>query len=165
MGLAASQVACQQTADQMLRIATLKRALPPRLVATFKTQQTETQSASLKLQIDTETTVAKLFHQLQQWHAGEEPTQSWLPFDSRSPKIPNWVSLSDYWLTAAIQQNLIRPLAATTIPGWSDLPAIWQSHLQRDRQGMLSETGDFWGNPLSMGVSNDCVFAPTPGSH
>lgn len=155
MGIAASQVACQQTADQTLRIVTLKRALPPRLVATFKETQRGAQSETLKLKIDTEATVAELFHQLRQWRAGEETARSWLPFNlfgrSQSPAIANWVSLSDYWLTAAIQQDLILPLAATAIPSWSDLPEIWQSHLQRDRQGFLSEQGPPWATPYRWG--------------
>ncbi len=155
IGIAASQVACQQNADPMLRIATLKRALPPRLVNTFRETQRETQSDPLRLKIDTEATVAELFHQLQQWHAGEETAQSWLPFNllgqSSSSAIANWVSLSDYWLTAAIQQELISPLEVNAIPNWSDLPMIWQSHLQRDRQGLLSEQGSLWAAPYRWG--------------
>ncbi|MEL6381949.1 MAG: extracellular solute-binding protein [Cyanobacteria bacterium J06626_18] len=155
MGIAASQVACQRTADQTLRIVTLKRALPPRLVATFKETQKVAQSASLNLKIDTETSVANLFHQLQQWRIGEEAPRNWWPLNyfsrSQSPAIANWVSLSDYWLTAAIQQDLILPLVATAIPSWSDLPEIWQSHLQRDRQGLPSEQGPPWATPYRWG--------------
>ncbi|MEO0985066.1 MAG: extracellular solute-binding protein [Cyanobacteria bacterium J06639_14] len=149
--LAVGQVACQQNTGETLRISALKGTLPPRLVGAFKQAQLD----PVNLKVDTQSDMVRLFHWLQQWQTTDETTRRLLPFDvfgrSRPAMLPDWVSLSDYWLTAAIQQQLILPLAADSIPAWSELPDIWRSHLRRNQEGLLSQQGALWATPYRWG--------------
>lgn len=151
MALASSQIACQQNTAQMLQVAVLKGTLPPQLVATFKAAQSD----SFNLNVDTRDNTAELFQWLQQWQTAETLTRRQLPFNflgrSHPPAIADWVSLSDYWLAAAIKQQLIHPLGVEAIDELSDLPDVWQSQLRRDQQGLLSEQGDLWATPYRWG--------------
>ena len=150
IALAATQAACQQQTDQPLRIAVLKGTVPPQLVSAFK----ETLQDPVKLSVQAKPSMAELFHQLQQWQTADNPTRRQLPFNlfgSRPARMADWVSLSDYWLAPAIQQQLISPLPVDSIPQWSELPEQWPSLLYRDRQGRLSDQGLLWATPYRWG--------------
>jgi putative spermidine/putrescine transport system substrate-binding protein len=58
------------------------------------------------------------------------------------------MTLGDYWLGAAIRQQLIRPFDAADIDGWSSLPTQWQQLVIRDREGFVQPDGGLiWGAP------------------
>ena len=85
----------------------------------------------------------------------DETTRRRLPFDFLGQPGPSaiadWVSLSDYWLAAAIEQQLIRPMTIEQMPDWAGLPDIWQTLLQRNQDGFPSSTGAIWGAPYRWG--------------
>jgi putative spermidine/putrescine transport system substrate-binding protein len=146
LALTATQVACQRNTAGAFRIAALKGILPPQVLTPFK--QSLPDNTSFKLTAITDR--ARLFHQLQAWQPQGEGNGA----DGNAADLlsrADWVSLSDYWLTAAIAQNLISPIPTTSLPDWQDIPAIWRSLLQRNGQGLLSETGPTWATPYRWG--------------
>lgn len=159
IAIAASQTACQRNLGPVLRIAGLKGALPPRLIGSFEASQAD----SFRLQVNTQEDIGQLFQKLRQWQA-PAPTASGpqIPLinRSRTSAIANWLSLGDYWLTAAIQQQLIQPIAVDTISAWSDLSPVWQSLLKRSQNGLLAPTGQVWGTPYRWG-NLVIVYAPS----
>jgi putative spermidine/putrescine transport system substrate-binding protein len=71
---------------------------------------------------------------------------------TETPTGANWMTLGDAWLTAAIQEELIRPVPTlTTLDGWATLPQPWQALVQRDRQGRPQSDGEIWGAPYRWG--------------
>lgn len=152
IGLAALAVAATgcQPADADLRILALSGVLPPQVLADFKAVLAD----SAQIRIDTRKNWVELIQQLQLWHNGSSQSKRNLirnPF--RKPLTgADWVCLSDYWLAAAIQQQLISPLKAVTeVPGWSDLPGIWKSLLQRNQAGFWTQNGPIWATPYRWG--------------
>ncbi|HEY9816945.1 MAG TPA: extracellular solute-binding protein [Candidatus Obscuribacterales bacterium] len=72
--------------------------------------------------------------------------------EANSPNIPDWMTLGDAWLAAAIQQDLIRPIAnLETLDAWAQLPPQWQALVRRDRQGAPQPEGDIWAAPYRWG--------------
>lgn len=141
--LAMAQVACQQDNNQTLRIAVLKDVLPPQVLADFK----RTLADTARLRLKTANSSAALFTQLQAWH------QAALNGESNPPsRVPDWVCVSDYWLWAAIRQQLISPISAVNeLSGWSDLPEVWRSLSQRNSEGFLDDQGPLWATPYRWG--------------
>jgi putative spermidine/putrescine transport system substrate-binding protein len=84
------------------------------------------------------------FRELQQWNAPELNTP-----------IPHWVSIGDYWLAAAIQQQIIQPIPAIAeLNGWQSLSPRWQSLVTRNTQGAIADgqsDGEIWGAPYRWG--------------
>ena len=142
--LAVSQVACQSNTDNTLQITTLQDVLPSQVLADFKQLLGDT----AKFRLKTSRSHAALFEQLQAWHASaaaEDATPS-------SVMPANWVGITDYWLWAAIQQELISPLHnAEELPGWANLPGGWQSLLQRNVQGLVDAGQSLWATPYRWG--------------
>lgn len=149
--LVASQVACQQKEARTLQVAVLKGTLPSQIVTAFE----EAIQPSIKVNSTSQTSETELFQQLQQWQSIDSSRTSQQSFNLfgrfRSPAIADWVALSDYWLVAAIQQQLISPLEVDTISTWSELPDRWQPLLRRGEQGFLSATGPVWATPYRWG--------------
>jgi putative spermidine/putrescine transport system substrate-binding protein len=62
-------------------------------------------------------------------------------------------SLGDYWLQAAIAQDLIRPWPTDLLKGWDMLDPPWQKMVRRDLKGQLSDSGQIWGAPYRWGAT------------
>lgn len=77
------------------------------------------------------------------------------PSNQRSAQFPtraaDWLTLGDYWLAAAIQYGLIDPLDQEMLPGWANLPSLWQRLVRRDEQGHLAAAGKIWAAPYRWG--------------
>ncbi len=140
MAIAAAQMtACQSSLDNGLEIAALKGVLSPEMIQDFKASLEE----AIAIKVRAQDSLVALFQQLQLWHQ---------PAPVSAPRRADWALLSDYWLLPAIQQGLISPLDnADTTSGWQTLPEIWPRLLQRNSQGLLSETGSIWGTPYRWG--------------
>ena len=142
--LAVSQVACRSNTADALQIMTLKGVLPPQLLNNFKSGLAESEQLRLTTQRDW----AALFQQLQAWH----PSANTDATGATASLGADWVCLSDYWLLAAIQQQLIAPLQdIEQLPGWSTLSASWSTLLRRNDQGLLADSGSLWGTPYRWG--------------
>ena len=64
---------------------------------------------------------------------------------------PSLVSLGDYWLSPAIEQNLLQPLEAKSLTNWQKLPSSWQKLVQRNNKGNITSQGKIWGAPYRWG--------------
>lgn len=141
-----------------LQVSLLARSLPSQLVSKFGSNVKE--SADLKLLLAS--SASELFATLQRAadpttaEAARKPNlfesavNSILGSPSKSYLL---ASLGDYWLQAAISQNLIRPWSVDQIPGWNTLDPQWQRMVKRDRQGQLAANGDIWGAPYRWGAT------------
>ncbi|NJN20910.1 MAG: hypothetical protein HC812_06565 [Leptolyngbya sp. RL_3_1] len=145
--LALALAGCGPAPETVLRALFLKGTIAPRLIQGFRDQLPA--ATGLKPQVADQ--IGELFQQLQQWHQpASNPTRWRLPIIGREAPRADWVSLGDYWLTAAIQQGLIQPLPA--LPGVTEtLAAPWKTLLQRDRQGSLDAAGPLWAMPYRWG--------------
>ncbi|PIG95052.1 extracellular solute-binding protein [Gloeocapsopsis sp. IPPAS B-1203] len=152
--LALSQLlsGCNARASETLQVQFLRGSIPPLIVDRFH-QQIQ-QNPQVKF-----TPIAQLqeiFDQLQAWHeqANQTPQSRSLPFVTQQSQSPNpaaLITLGDYWLTAAIEQQLIQPLDITQLQNWNALPLRWQELVRRNQQGVLDAQGQIWAAPYRWG--------------
>jgi len=138
--LAALAAGCQSVPTDSLKIALLEGSIPPQLIQAFKRQLGEGEEVSI-IPADS---LLKLFKLLQGW---QQPAQNQEAATNTSRPIANWLSLGDYWLQPAIQQELVQPVDVSSLEYWQDLPAIWKELLSRDSTGALATASDSWGVP------------------
>ncbi|EAW35355.1 extracellular solute-binding protein [Lyngbya sp. PCC 8106] len=63
------------------------------------------------------------------------------------------IMIGDYWLTQAIQQQLVQPLDPQVWQRWNQLPPQWQALVTRNSQGMLDPQGQVWAAPYRWGTT------------
>ncbi|MEQ8975083.1 MAG: extracellular solute-binding protein [Coleofasciculus sp. C1-SOL-03] len=153
--LALGQLAsgCGNRQSTALNVGLLQDSIPVQLVAEFR----RTLESPVRLKFDPQAQLKDIYQNLRVWkQQAENPESSQgfsLPLISRKPPaIANLVTLGDYWLESAIQQQLIQPLDLSTLPGWQNLPPRWQGIVRRNRQGQLDESGLIWGAPYRWGT-------------
>jgi putative spermidine/putrescine transport system substrate-binding protein len=71
-----------------------------------------------------------------------------------APRLADLSTLGDYWLTSAIQQNLIHPLNLEDVQDWKALSNqdIWTTLVRRDAQGQPNRDGEIWAAPYRWGT-------------
>lgn len=131
---------CRSASLPSLRVLFLEGSLPSQLPDRF--QDNLTQPATLNFVPKAQ--LADLADLLQRWHA-DPPSQD------GNQAMANLVTLGDTWLTSAIQQQLIQPLAIADQPGWQRLAPRWQALVQRDPTGRPVADGEIWGAPYRWG--------------
>jgi putative spermidine/putrescine transport system substrate-binding protein len=153
--LALGQLAsgCGNRQSTALNIGLLQNSIPVQLVAEFR----RTLESPVRLKFDPQAQLKDIYQNLRVWKRQSENPESSpgfsLPLISRKPPaIANLVTLGDYWLEAAIQQQLIQPLELVGLSGWEQLPPRWQGIVRRNRQGQLDESGLIWGAPYRWGT-------------
>lgn len=146
------------------RIYLLNRSVPLRLIKAFQRQK----PPETKVSFETGETLFELFQQLQAWQA--DPADSAPGFQLPLPQLPgrqaaptqraDLTTLGDYWLRAAIANQLIQPLPVAQVPAWKTLDPLWQALVRRDRQGLTladdpqerpDPGGEIWGLPYRWG--------------
>jgi putative spermidine/putrescine transport system substrate-binding protein len=137
-----------------LNVQLLKDSIPPQLVSEFEKQL----KLAAQLDFAPESRLQDLFEYLKIWKKQADkkvPQQKLpLPFIGRKiPDRPNLVTLGDYWLESAIEQNLIQPLNLDQLEGWQKLPPQWQAIVKRDALGQLKPDGQVWGAPYRWGTT------------
>ena len=148
---------CSGQTSQTLNLHVLNGSIPPQLVGAFRKhlQQTATTGA---LELAIEPQMAQLFALLQAWKrngqadasASKASWFSWVPFLGKATNAPpDLVTLGDYWLEKAIQQELIQPLDPTQWQGWQQLPLEWQALVTRRASAKTSDR--VWGAPYRWG--------------
>lgn len=154
-GLTVSQllIGCANNQQTQLNIQLLKGSIPAQVVDKFrKTLQKQVQAKFVPL-----LQIQDSFKQLQTW---QQPPKSdkdagWsrlIPFrQSQKPELANLVTLGDYWLKTAIEQQLIQPLEPTQFKHWSNLDSRWQQLVTRNDQGFLDPQGKVWAAPYRWG--------------
>lgn len=159
--LALSQLASGCNSQQAsLRVQLLKNSIPAQLVGGFR--QTLKQSAVLKF--DPVEQLQDLFTLLNSWKQQAKETDSqqrqffpfleFLPFmGKKTPRRADLVTLGNYWLESAIQEQLIQPLDIEGLKGWQQLPTRWQQLVKRDHENQPSDSGLIWGAPYRWGTT------------
>jgi putative spermidine/putrescine transport system substrate-binding protein len=157
LALSQGLVGCRRKAA-LLQVGLLGQSVPSQLVSKF--------SSSIDSQADLKIVLAssaeRLFTELQKNSAPKmDPERRPNLFESISNLIlgapPTSVSavtsLGDYWLQAAIAQDLIRPWPTELPKGWDTLDPQWQKMVRRDSTGRLSKSGQVWGAPYRWGAT------------
>jgi putative spermidine/putrescine transport system substrate-binding protein len=148
---------CRRT-TATVQLALLSQSIPSQLVGKFQ-QQTQDE---IRIALSLASTPQRIFERLQEWTTQPaelresllDRIKRYLTLDFQKPGPPfRLASLGDYWLTTAIQQELIRPLAVDGLKHWQSLPQPWQRLVQRDRQGKLAKAGEYWGAPYRWGAT------------
>lgn len=146
---------CNRQQQASLNVRLLKDSIPPQLLREFRRvlQQPTT------LNFDPEAQLSAILTHLKAWKQQAEnkdnPQRFPIPFirGRRTPAIANLVTLGDYWLKSAIEQQLISPLQVQELAGWQQLPPRWQAIVQRDQKGLVATDGQVWGAPYRWGTA------------
>jgi putative spermidine/putrescine transport system substrate-binding protein len=135
----------------VLQILFLENSLPPQLIGDFQ----GTIGKTIKVDFQPQTQLEQIFTSLYSWQQAsksEKKTKGLFEkIFNKSITYPGLTSLGDFWLSTAIQQNLIQPLSVKNLAGWQKLPKAWQKLVQRNNQGYLATEGDIWGAPYRWG--------------
>lgn len=136
----------------ILQILFLENSIPRQLIGDFQ----QTVAKTKKIKFLPQAQLDQIFDLLSSWQQTKEskantPGLFAQIFKRKSLDHPALVSLGDYWLAAAIEQNLIQPLAINDLDSWQKLPPTWQQLVQRNDQGYLAKEGKIWGAPYRWG--------------
>lgn len=139
---------CDTQAD--LKIKLLKNTIPAQMVSKFRGELT----SRPKLSFQPQESLTELFSLLQGWHKKSllEKEQS-STNKTENIYIANLVTLGDYWLANAIQQELIRPLNSKSLPRWNKLPKKCHDLVTRNNQGYIDTQGKIWAAPYQWGTT------------
>jgi putative spermidine/putrescine transport system substrate-binding protein len=146
-------VSCGGNNQAQLQVQLLQDSIPGQVVDRFKKslqQNPQLKFAPVKHLED-------LFRQLQTWQKKVDPSkeEGWRRFiplaKSQKASPVDLVTVGDYWISAAIRQQLIQPLEVQQLKNWSTLPKRWQELVTRNDQGLIDAKGKVWGAPYRWG--------------
>jgi putative spermidine/putrescine transport system substrate-binding protein len=153
---------CSPPANPLLKIYLLRDSIPSQLLGQFR-RYAKALNTEVDLILAPRSNPHDLFELMQAWKQnGSKLTPgplawipSWVPlFGQRGAnRLPDWVSLGDYWLPAAIQQGLIEPI---NLAQFSERLAVEQfpvlkKELTRNSSGLPDPAGQVWGLPYRLG--------------
>lgn len=148
---------CEKKYD--LDILLLQESIPIQLINAFKEQLKEAK----KLNIKPEANFKELYNLLLTWQGKNEPKteekyfsflQKLLPSSKKNESTPtDLITLSNYYLTQAIQEELITPLDQQKLTNWQNLPSSFQNLVIRNKEGNFSENGQIWAAPYRWGYT------------
>ncbi|MGF1514156.1 MAG: extracellular solute-binding protein [Elainellaceae cyanobacterium] len=149
LGLLALALGACRADSAPLTVYLLEGAVPAALLKAFGRQQSDA------VQLKSRPQLLDLFKVLQQVASADSAdsdseTDEDAAKAAASPKA-TIISLGDYWLAAAIQNRLIRPLPLRQVVGWSSLPKAWRQLVTRDASGNPDENGQVWAAPYRTG--------------
>ncbi|BAZ45873.1 periplasmic polyamine-binding protein [Chondrocystis sp. NIES-4102] len=152
LGATLSQIlgGCSNSAT-ITQILFLENSIPVQLIKDFQ----KTLKSDNKTDFQPQNQFKQIFDSLTRWQQSkneDKKTQGLIDKILNRPIIyPSVTSLGDFWLSDAIEQNLIKPLAINNLAGWQKLPKTWQQLVQRNQQGYLTQEGTIWGAPYRWG--------------
>ena len=114
-----------------LNVKFLKDSVPNQVVQAFRSQNQQTG----KLNFATVAQLEDLFKNLQSWQS------------------PDLLTIGDYWLAAAIKNNLIDSFDPNALQLWSKLPLRWRELVTRNDQGVSDPQGKVWAAPYRWGYT------------
>jgi putative spermidine/putrescine transport system substrate-binding protein len=138
--------------EETLKIFFLQRSIPSQSIGEFERQILD----GKRVDFHSESQLKTLFNLLESW---QKPTQenqnagNEMSLFSKTPDRGDLVSLSDYWLSEAIEKQLIQPLNLDRSDRWQKIPTIWQQLVRRNTQGDLDPNGKIWGAPYRSGMT------------
>lgn len=145
--LAAALSGCRAATTPILPVALLADSVPPPLLGELEEQLTD----QARLRVFSIDTLNQIYDLLRR---GGVPNVSFLRrlVQQRSPTPPQLATLGDAWLTSAIRNDLIVPVAVESLAGWERLPPPWQQLVRRNAAGLMAEAGSLWGAPYRWGM-------------
>lgn len=151
--------ACDSASD--LSIGILQNSLPNQLINSIKQQ-----SSSLGIvQLTPEPTLEKLYNALLSSQKEKNPDNSNHNQEKSNLKLlsstnnqsssqnKDLITLGNYWLTTAIENQLIDSLDLTKLENWRKLTPLFQKLVTRNNQGRLDNQGKIWGAPYRWGYT------------
>ncbi|MDY7021781.1 MAG: extracellular solute-binding protein [Cyanobacteriota bacterium] len=133
---------CSRTTP--LQIELLKGSVPVQMVSRFRREQ----STPAMMDFIPRTQLQDLYKQLQR---GKEETTD--QSNQRNQQPPDLVMIGDYWLSEAVQQNLLQPLDPQVWEQWNQLPQQWQDLVRRSPKGEFDPEGQIWAAPYRWGTT------------
>ena len=128
---------CGASSGRQVTVQILRRSLPIQLL----NQAKRALVPKTPVQISTSHNIAELYGRLQRWDQSQGPFQGL-----------NMCGLGDYWLTQAIQSDLIQPLDLPD-SALHKLPQRWLELVLRNAQGDQDPSGKIWGAPYRWGAT------------
>lgn len=145
---------CAGKAETALKVRLLKDSIPAQILDEFR----QSLDRSTRLDFVAEAQLLDLFTRLQSWQQKStdndwrsQLSRIWPFGGQQATAAADLVTLGDYWLTSAIQQQLIQPLDPTQLKAWQQLPPQWQQLVRRNKQGQPDPKGQIWGAPYRWG--------------
>jgi len=155
---------CGRDRQLTLAIALLGQSIPPQTLSQFRrylrdadlpvSEDVLAQLRKARLNFSLEPGLGDLFDRLQAWkrQTNQDPDRGLpLPWIGRKLPVADLATLGDYWLGAAIRQQLIQPMELRSLEHWDNLPERWQSWVTRNDQGELDQSGKIWAAPYRWG--------------
>ncbi|MEM8828722.1 MAG: extracellular solute-binding protein [Cyanobacteria bacterium P01_G01_bin.19] len=137
--------------DTILQILFLANSIPIQLIGDFR----KAIKKAVKVDFQPQTQLYQSFDSLQKLLKTEEDNSETKNLFNRifnkPKKLPNITSLGDYWLSSAINQNLLQPLDIESYEHWENLPRNWQKLVRRDSNGNVTKDGKIWAAPYRWG--------------
>lgn len=147
---------CNSQEQASLTVRLLKDSIPAQLLGEFR----RVLKQPAQLNFDPKAQLKDLFAELKTWkQLSTDEKGGWqglpIPFiGGRTPELANLVTLGNYWLELAIQQELIQPLEVQNLEGWKQLPPRWQEVVKRDRNDQINNKDEqVWGAPYRWGTT------------
>jgi len=156
-GLAISQLllGCTNNKQMKFNVQLLRGSIPAQVVGRFQ----KSWESNIQLKFTPIDQLEEIFQQLQTWRhpSANKKAGFWtiprIPWinDHQTEHVADLVTLGDYWLKAAIQQELIQPLEIAQSQSWFSLAQKWQQLVRRDEQGNPHPQGKVWAAPYRWG--------------
>ena len=149
--IALSQILSGCSNPEMLQILFLENSIPLQLIGDFR----KTIVKENKVDFKPQTQLYQIFNSLLDLQTAKNTdsnTNNLLrKAFGKTAVYPNLTSLGDFWLSSAIKQNLIQPLAVNSLENWQKLPTSWQKLVRYDERGNLTANGEIYGAPYRWG--------------
>ena len=141
---------CSQS-QAALEILFLANSIPIQLIGDFR----KAISPENKVDFNPQTQLEQIFDSLLKINRDKQPKPTnnnpLQKIFNKSKAPPEIMSLGDFWLSSAIEQNLLQPLAINSLDNWQKLPERWQKLALRDRLGNVTANGQIYGAPYRWG--------------
>ena len=150
LGLAQLLSGCAR-GQAIAQILFLENSIPPQLVRDFRKSLTEGKKVDFAPQSQITQIFSSLFSLEDSKKSESEIKKAIEKLFNRSQLTPSLATLGDTWLSIAISEDLIQPLAIESLANWQKLPLFLQKLVRRDSQGNLVENGAVYGAPYRWG--------------
>lgn len=156
---------CSNQAATTLQLLLLRGSIPQQFIGQFQKTMNQQQRGSVGLKVDSQQQLQALFTQLQTWKQSPPNPSSpsfwdsvtqWIPGLGRSTiRVPDLMTLGDFWLETAIRQKLLQPLDVKALSGWAALAQTpqFQQLVTRNAQGQVDANGQVWAVPYRISTT------------
>jgi len=156
---------CSPSQAATLQLLLLRGSIPAQFTGEFQKVFRKQAGNPINLNVDSHPQLQNLFAQLQTWKQ-TPPSQTpdsfwdsvkqWIPFTGgKRRRVPELMTLGDFWLGTAIAQQLITPVDVKDLKGWASLAQLpqFKQLVTRNDQGQLDANGKIWAVPYRFGTT------------